>query len=110
MAMTDHSEVEPLELMGIMSMSTDVRTYAGAAVPQWFDAAFKREGLPTAIQIRVVVDRDGRLIPSGVMAFGDFTYRDAVRELKGQPLDSLMHQAADMARRSREFTNFRREH
>jgi hypothetical protein len=106
--MTDQPK-EPLELLGILAMSTQVRIYAGAEIPHWFDATFRRDGLPTAIQVRVTVSSDGRLILSGVMAFGDFTYRDAINELRGQPLDDLMHQAADRARLARDFQDFRRE-
>lgn len=107
--MTDRADVEPLEVLGVLTMSTDARIYAGAEVPQWFDATFRGDGLPTAIQVRVTVSSDGRLIPSGIMAFGECTYRDALKALRGQPLDDLLHHAADLARRARAFGIFRRE-
>lgn len=108
MAMTD-GQVGDLEPLGVLAMSAEITTYAGRDIPRWFDAAVRRDGFATSVQIRVTVGADGRLIPSGIMAFGQHSYRDAAAVLKGQPVDQLLHTMAGYARQAWVFNKFRRE-
>ncbi len=95
--MTEQEDDHELRILGLDSFSKKTVDIYGLTVPAAFNVTLFKSKEPSSVTMLVVVDPEHGPLPKGIIVNAaprtKSTYKDALKLLKGAPIDALIHQA-----------------